>query len=113
MRDKPIPITELPPSPDDERRSRMIKYSVAMGVRMVCIILCLFVPGWWLLVPALGAIVLPYFAVLIANTATRSTATVVERPGGIVQVRSTRRPTASTGAAPAASDDGGPAEDAA
>jgi len=25
----------------------MIKYSVAMGIRVVCIFAILFVPGWW------------------------------------------------------------------
>ena len=34
MRDKPTAITELPPSPAEERRSRVIRYSVAMGIRL-------------------------------------------------------------------------------
>lgn len=86
MRDTAYSITELPPSPDDERRSRMIKYSLAMAVRIVCIILLLVVPGWWRLIPAIGAIALPYFAVILANTVrTRPTARVM-RPGAIVRV---------------------------
>lgn len=60
-------ITSLPASPDEERRSRMIKYSVAMIVRVVCFALIFFVPGWWRVLPALGAIFLPYLAVVIAN----------------------------------------------
>ena len=45
----------------------MVKYSVAMAIRMVCIVAMLFVTGWWLVVCAIGAILLPYFAVIAAN----------------------------------------------
>ena len=60
-------ITSLPASPEDDRKRRMIQYTIAMSIRMVCVILCFFAHGWWLLVPALGAIILPYFAVVLAN----------------------------------------------
>lgn len=60
-------ITTLPPSPDDERRSRMRKYTIAMSVRMVCILLVFVVPGWGMWFFAIGAIVLPYIAVVLAN----------------------------------------------
>ncbi len=61
----------------------MIKYSVAMGIRMVCIVLMLFVQGWWLLLCAAGAILLPYFAVVLANVQPSQAGTAVERPGSI------------------------------
>lgn len=83
-------ITSLPTSPDDERKARMIKYAVAMGVRMVCIGACFVAPGWWLLVPALGAIVLPYFAVVAANTVVNARGREVERPGALLRVRDPR-----------------------
>jgi hypothetical protein len=73
-------ITTLPLSPDEERRRRMIKYTVTMGIRMVCILLMLFVQGWWLLVCALGAILLPYFAVIAANVHGGQPAPSVLRP---------------------------------
>lgn len=79
-------ITTLGMSPEQERHHRVVKYSVAMGIRMVCIVLMLFSRGWWLAVFAAGAIVLPYIAVVIANTPTR-TAADVERPGGVVEIR--------------------------
>ena len=72
-------ITTLPRSPEDDRRARMIKYSITMGIRIVCIALCLVVNGWWLLVCAAGAIFLPYIAVVLANVVD-SRATTVERP---------------------------------
>jgi hypothetical protein len=83
-------ITTLPPSPEDERRRRMIRYTVTMGIRMVCIVLMLFVQGWWLLVCALGAILLPYFAVIAANVHGEQRTATVLRPGAITLVQ---RPT--------------------
>lgn len=76
-------ITTLPLSPDEERRRRMIRYTVTMGIRMVCIVLMLFVQGWWLLVCALGAILLPYFAVIAANVHSDQRSQTVLRPGAI------------------------------
>jgi hypothetical protein len=76
--------TSLPIAPIDERRIRMIKYSIAMGIRMACIIAMLFVTGWWLVVCATGAIVLPYFAMIVANVKMAPKQGVVERPATIV-----------------------------
>lgn len=45
----------------------MVKYTVSMLIRMVCIVAMVFVRGWWLILFAAGAIFLPYFAVIIAN----------------------------------------------
>jgi hypothetical protein len=87
-------ITSLPRSPSDDRRSRTIKYVVAMSVRLVCIVLCLVVHGWWILVFGLGAVLLPYVAVVLANSVTRPNGAVVVRPGAIVPMapRSDARP---------------------
>lgn len=60
----------------------MLKYSIAMTVRVVCLGLCLVLPGWWALAPALGAVFLPYFAVVVAN-ARSSTQGSVQRPGAV------------------------------
>ena len=79
-------ITTLPQSPEDERRRRMIRYTVTMGIRMVCIVLMLFAQGWWLLVCALGAILLPYFAVIAANVHGEQRTATVLRPGAITRV---------------------------
>ncbi len=61
----------------------MIKYSLTMGIRLVCVVLCVFARGWWLAVCATGAIFLPYFAVVIANVS-QSRPSSVQRPGIIV-----------------------------
>lgn len=86
MRTKSVSITEVPPSPDAERHSRMIKYAVTQAIRVICIVACLLVHGWWILIPAAGAIFLPYFAVVVANNARQRPRTVVQRPGSIVPV---------------------------
>ena len=88
-------ITALPRSPDDDRRNRMIKYSLTMGIRFVCVVLCVFARGWWLTVCAAGAIFLPYVAVVIANVS-QSRPSSVRRPGIIVPLPPTQA--GSTGA---------------
>lgn len=79
-------ITSLPASPTDDRRSRMVKYVTAMSIRVICILMCFFVQGWWLAVFAVGAIVLPYLAVVLANVGGESGREVL-RPGGLEPVR--------------------------
>lgn len=88
---KKASITSLGLSPEEERRRRVIKYSVAMSIRMACVVLMLFTRGWWLLIVAIGAIVLPYIAVVIANTPVRTRAQI-DHPGGVIDL-----PPASSG----------------
>ncbi|MGW9630143.1 DUF3099 domain-containing protein [Agromyces sp. NPDC055520] len=78
-------ITTLPPSPEAERRSRMIKYTIAMSIRVLCVVALLFAKGWWLAVFAVGAIVLPYFAVVLANVGSANRQRSVLRPGGLIR----------------------------
>jgi hypothetical protein len=76
-------VTSLPPSPDQERHLRMIKYTVAMSIRVLCFLLIFVVPGWWRLIPVAGTVILPYIAVVLANTASRTTTSAPMRPGGL------------------------------
>jgi Protein of unknown function (DUF3099) len=80
-------ITTLASNPDHERHVRMIKYTVAMSVRMVCFILFFFVHGWWLLLVGVAALVLPYFGVIAANTIVNRPQETLEQPGGVIVVR--------------------------
>lgn len=66
---KPQSLTSLAQSPEAERKSRMIKYTVAMTIRVICIVLAMLVQGWLMWVFFAGAIFLPYFAVVLANAA--------------------------------------------
>lgn len=64
----------------------MIKYTIAMSIRVVCLGLCLVVQGWWLLLPAIGAVALPYVAVVLANNVRTGAPARVRRPGALVHV---------------------------
>lgn len=64
---KPQSVTSVQQSPEAERKSRMIRYTIAMVIRVICIVLAMFVQGWLMWVCFAGAIILPYFAVVIAN----------------------------------------------
>jgi Protein of unknown function (DUF3099) len=78
---RPQSATSLEISPEEDRRARIIKYSVAQGVRVICIILAVVGGGNWLTwVAGFGAAVLPYVAVVIANaTGTGSTSKKVAK----------------------------------
>jgi uncharacterized membrane protein len=82
--------TELPPSPDEELHSREMKYLVMMLVRVLCVALivvfALTLKGWWWVIPAFGAVLIPYFAVVVANASGPGRRQKVERPGGLVFV---------------------------
>ena len=80
----PQSITSLPASPGEDRHRRMVNYSIAMGIRTVCVVIGIFMQGWWLLVFAIAAMVLPYFAVVLANNVAPRTAGRMERPGVMV-----------------------------
>lgn len=60
-------ITNAAQAHSEEMRGRMIKYATAMGIRMVCIVAIFFVDGWFKLIPIIGAVLLPWVAVVIAN----------------------------------------------
>jgi hypothetical protein len=60
-------ITDAAAAHSEELRQRMIKYAVAMGIRMVCLIMIFVVDGWFKIVMVAGAVFLPWIAVVIAN----------------------------------------------
>jgi hypothetical protein len=74
-------ITALGRPPEQDRHRRMIQYSLAMAIRLVCLAACFLTPGWWVLLPAAGAMLLPLLAVLIANAVQPPQLGQVTRPG--------------------------------
>jgi predicted tellurium resistance membrane protein TerC len=76
---KPQSVTNLDISPEDERKSRMLRYLIAMSIRVVCIVAGVYVEGWLMWVCFAGAIFLPYFAVIIANASGGGSARTAER----------------------------------
>ena len=63
--------TSLQRAPRDDAHTRMGKYFSMMAIRVVCFVLMVAIQpyGWYTWLFAIGAIVLPYFAVVIANVA--------------------------------------------
>jgi len=86
MRDRSASITDLPMSPDEERQRRFRTYLYMMLARVACLGIFFVVPGWWKLVPAAGAIFIPYFAVVVANQVTRQPVEVREIPNALPAV---------------------------
>lgn len=71
-RDQAHLVTEARPSRSAEIGQRERRYLVMMGVRVVCFVITVVMflnhAGWLTIIPAAGAIALPYFAVVVANT---------------------------------------------
>src|SRR3954449_13248965 len=65
-----VRITTAPESPEQDMAHRQKRYMISMGIRTLCFVAAILVgPGWlrWVLVAA--AFVLPYIAVVMANSA--------------------------------------------
>lgn len=60
-------ITDAAAAHSDDMRDRMVKYALAMGIRLVCLILIFVVDGWFKIIAVAGAVFLPWIAVVIAN----------------------------------------------
>jgi hypothetical protein len=68
---EPVRITTAPPSLSAERASRQRRYLISMAIRTACVVGAMFVPlGWPLALCLVGAIFLPYLAVVAANEPT-------------------------------------------
>jgi Protein of unknown function (DUF3099) len=64
-------VTQAQPSKSADIRYRERRYLLMMGIRVLCFVaaVVLFVNhgGWLTAIPAVGAIAIPYFAVVLAN----------------------------------------------
>ncbi len=60
-------VTSAPPSVADDQGTRMRRYLIAMGLRGVCFVLAIVTSGWLRWSFVVGAVVLPYIAVVLAN----------------------------------------------
>jgi Protein of unknown function (DUF3099) len=71
-RDRAHLVTEARRSLTEDIAYRQRRYLIMMGIRVVCFVVAvlLFVnhAGWLTAIPAVGAIVIPYFAVIFANS---------------------------------------------
>lgn len=60
-------ITDADEAHHVDVKARMVRYGIQMGLRMACFIAAFFTTGWVQVACFLGAIVLPYVAVVLAN----------------------------------------------
>lgn len=60
-------VTSLEQAPQEERRSRFIIYTISMVIRFACVASVVFTTGIWQWICGIGAVFLPYFAVVIGN----------------------------------------------
>ncbi|HET7474419.1 MAG TPA: DUF3099 domain-containing protein [Dermatophilaceae bacterium] len=97
-------VTSAPPSLRDDQQHRMRRYLVSMGIRTACFLLAVLflvglhwtVAGWAMVI---GAVVLPYIAVVMAN------ATSARFPGEVGAVTPPTRFDKQIGPGPASSAD--------
>lgn len=106
MRARSESLTDLPISPDEDRERRFRTYVWLMAARVAALAVFFVVPGWWKLVPALFAVFVPYFAVVIANQSTRPGAQGRIAPNALPPGPSPRIPSAPAPSAPAPSAPG-------
>lgn len=60
-------VTDAPGSAAEDQGERMRRYFTAMGLRGVCFVLAIVTSGWLRWTCVVGAVVLPYIAVVLAN----------------------------------------------
>ncbi len=78
QRQEPYLVTEARPGLSQDISYRERRYLIMMGIRTVCFVaaILMFVNhlGWLTAIPAVGALVIPYFAVVLANGGREPTA---------------------------------------
>lgn len=71
-------VTEARPSLSQDISYRERRYLIMMGIRTICFVtaILMFINhlGWLTAIPAVGALVIPYFAVVLANGGREPTA---------------------------------------
>lgn len=93
--------TSLPRAPKDDAGSRLTKYMVMMGIRIVCLVAMVVITpfGWYSWLLGAAAVVLPYIAVVIANVGEDPQRVQRVSPERMLEARAATEPVA-----PAASD---------
>ncbi|TCC21304.1 DUF3099 domain-containing protein [Kribbella sindirgiensis] len=74
-----VSVTSAQPGRSEDLDSRIARYAWMMSIRIVCFVLAVVTPSPWRWLFVVGAIALPYFAVVLAN-AQRSATTPAADP---------------------------------
>src|SRR4051794_10650158 len=68
-----ISVTSAQPGRSEDLDSRIVRYAWMMSIRIACFVLAVVTPSPWRWLFVVGAIALPYFAVVLANARRSST----------------------------------------
>lgn len=60
-------VTSAGVNPADDRAHRERMYYIAMSLRVLCVVSLFWVRGWGVFVALAGAVILPWFAVMVGN----------------------------------------------
>src|SRR5215475_10873578 len=60
-------VTDAAPGHSEDLNSRIVRYAWMMSIRIVCFVLAVLTPSPWRWLFVVGAIFLPYVAVVMAN----------------------------------------------
>lgn len=71
-------VTSAPTSSTDDQDQRVRRYLTMMGIRVACFGLLFVTTGWMRWAAIAGAVVLPYFAVVVANAVRPSQTGTIE-----------------------------------
>lgn len=77
---KSYSVTSAGVSAAEDRAHRMRVYFIAMTLRLLCVASLFFVRGWWVLLVGAGAVLLPYYAVMIANAVAHNNGRAPDAP---------------------------------
>ncbi|MGO1538566.1 MAG: DUF3099 domain-containing protein [Leucobacter sp.] len=77
---KSYSVTSAGVSAAEDRAHRMRVYFIAMTLRLLCVASLFFVRGWWVLLVGAGAVLLPYYAVMIANAVAHNNGSAPDAP---------------------------------
>src|SRR5262245_6812502 len=73
-----ISVTSAQPGRSEDLDSRIARYAWMMSIRIVCFVLAVLTPSPWRWLFVVGAVALPYFAVVLANAHRSSSAPAAE-----------------------------------
>ena len=66
--DEVVSVTDAAPGHSEDLDGRIVRYAWMMSIRIVCFVLAVITPSPWRWLFVVGAVFLPYFAVVMANS---------------------------------------------
>lgn len=94
---KSYSVTSAGVNPADDRAHRMRMYFIAMSLRVACVASLFWVRGWWVLIAAAGAVILPWFAVMVGNAVAHNGGEAPDAPAPLELEKPEDEPRATSG----------------